>query len=95
VKIKGMCSACGRDFMAEQVVEAGGRCPWCGTPFQPDYAVTLVETLRDAENAGAKLERAFEVLAELAPGFTLDERSVTGGLAASISRLGRRLVRHG
>jgi hypothetical protein len=92
VKIKGTCSACGREFLAEQVVDAGGSCPWCGLAFQPDYAATLVELLRDAEASGTKTERALELLSDLNPRFTLDESSVVGELRRTTQRLGTRLI---
>jgi len=95
VKIKGMCGECHREFWAEQVIAGGGACPWCGAPFQPDYAVTLVDALRDAEEAGTRLERALEIVADLHPGFTLDESSVSGAARASVGRTGRNLVQQG
>ena len=45
MKIRGTCKRDGRDFMVEQVIASGGACPWDGEPFQPDYAVTLVNAL--------------------------------------------------
>lgn len=95
MKIRGTCGGCGRDFLAEQVVAAGGACPWCGAPFNPDYAATLVDTLRDAEEAGTKLESALDALADLDPSFTLAEGSVTGDVRGSLARLGRNAVRQG
>lgn len=92
MKIKGTCTSCRRTFMAEQVVASGGACPWCGIAFNADYAVTLVDMLREAEVAGSKLERAIDALADLAPRFTLDESSVTGELKRDVGRLGRPLV---
>jgi len=64
VKIKGTCKRCGRDIFAEQIIAAGGACPWDGEPFQSDYAVTLVNALREAEEAGSKLEQTLEQVAE-------------------------------
>jgi hypothetical protein len=95
VKIKGTCTRCERDFMTEQVVAGGGSCPWCGSPAQPDYAATLVDALRDAEEAGSRLQRALEAVADLDPALRLDEGSVTGPLKASLARIGRNLVRQG
>jgi hypothetical protein len=76
VKIKGTCRHCGRDFLVEQVLESGGTCPWDGRPFQENYAVVLVDALRDAETAGNTLENALEKLADLQPDFVLDAESV-------------------
>jgi hypothetical protein len=95
VKIKGTCKRDGREFLVEQVISGGGRCPWDGEPFEPDYAVTLIEALRDAEVAGARLEAALEVLADLHPAFSLDESSVLGSIRLQLDKLGRNLVARG
>ena len=71
MKIKGTCKRDGREFMVEQAVASGGECPWDGEPFQSDYAVTLVNALREAEEAGSKLEQALDQVADLRPEFTL------------------------
>lgn len=95
MKIKGTCKRDGRDFMAEQVVDGGGACPWDGEPFRPDYAVTLVNALREAEEAGTKLEEALEQVADLSPDFTLDAGSVLASMQRSIDRLKQNLVKQG
>jgi hypothetical protein len=95
VKIKGTCRRDGRDFMAEQVIAGGGECPWDGEPFQADYAVTLVNALRDAEEAGTKLEQALEQIADLNPEFSLDVESVLGSVRSSLGRIGQNLVKQG
>jgi hypothetical protein len=95
VKIKGTCKRCGRDLMVEQVIDAGGACPWDGEPFNGDYAVTLVDALRDAVRAGSELERAIETVAALRPEFTLDAESVLGKLRADITGLQQNLIRQG
>jgi hypothetical protein len=95
VKIKGTCRRDGREFLAEQVIASGGACPWDGEPFNADYAVTLVDALRDAEAAGGALELAMETLADLAPAFTLDRESIFRDLRASLDRLERNVVRRG
>jgi hypothetical protein len=95
VKIKGTCKRDGRDFMVEQVIDGGGACPWDGEPFQADYAVTLVNALRDAEEAGNKLERALEQVADLRPEFTLQAGTVLGSLRTSIERLEQNLIAQG
>jgi hypothetical protein len=92
VKIKGTCTSCGRGFMADQVIASGGACPWCGIPFNADYAVTLVDMLREAQEAGSRIERAIDGIANVGPRFTLDESSVTGELKRDLGRLGRPLV---
>jgi hypothetical protein len=89
VKIKGTCRRCGREFLAEEVVANGGRCPWDGKPLQPDYAVVLVDALRDAAAAGGTLENALEKLADLEPDLVLDVDSVIAGLRGHLERLER------
>jgi len=87
VKIKGTCHFCGRTFLAEQVIENGGRCPYDGKPLQPDYASVMVDALRDAERAGTEFEHALETLADLNPALDLDEESVLGKAQAQVARL--------
>lgn len=93
MKIKGTCKRDGREFFAEQVVDLGGGCPWDGQPFNADYAVVLVESLREAERLGTRLERALERIASLHPAFTLNEESVLGELKEQLGRFHRDLVR--
>ena len=95
MKIKGTCKRDGREFLVEQVIGAGGECPWDGQPFNADYAVTLVDALREAEAAGSVLERALETLADLRPAFTLDETSLLGEIKVSLARLRQNLVTQG
>jgi hypothetical protein len=92
VKIKGTCKRDGREFLAEQVIEIGGECPWDGEPFQADYAVTLVNALRDAEEAGSMLEEALTRLADIRPALTLDPDSVLGEVRVQLTRLEQDLV---
>ena len=95
MKIRGTCDSCGRDFLVEQVIDSGGECPWDGTPFAPDYAVTLVDALRDAEAAGSRLQRALETVADLHPRFRLHPSSVVADITASLERLSTNLIRQG
>lgn len=95
MKIKGTCKRDGRGFLVEQVIDAGGECPWDGQPFNADYAVVLVDALRDAEAAGSALERALETIADLGPAFTLDESTVLGEIKVSLARLRQNLVTQG
>jgi hypothetical protein len=95
VKIKGIDKRSGREFLVEQVIDGGGASPWDGRPYSADYAVTLVNALRDAEDAGSKLEEALEQIADLTPGFTIDQSSVLGPLTRQMSRLDQNLVQHG
>jgi hypothetical protein len=95
VKIKGTCKRDGREFLVEQVVAAGGKCPWDGEPFNADYAVVLVNALRAAEEAGSRLEQALEQVAALRPDLTLDVDSVLGGPRTHLAKLERNLVQQG
>ena len=89
MKIKGTCRRCGREFLVEETVANGGRCPWDGKPFQPDYAAVLVDSLRDAEAAGGTMENALEKIADLAPEFVLDVESVLAEFRGHLERLER------
>jgi hypothetical protein len=95
MKIKGMCKRDGREFMVEQVIAAGGECPWDGEPFNADYAATLVDALERAEVAGSALEEALGTIADLNPEFTLLSDSVIKAIGEQLARLDRRLVRRG
>jgi hypothetical protein len=95
VRIKGTCKRCGREFLAEQVIESGGRCPWDGQPFSADYALGLVDALRSAQEAGTKLEHALEAIADIHPEFTLDGATVTADLSTQIARLKQNLITQG
>jgi hypothetical protein len=87
VKIKGICHHDGRTFLAEQVIENGGLCPWDQKPLQPDYAAVLVDALRDAERAGTEFEEALERIADINPSFDIDRGSVLAAAEASVARL--------
>ena len=89
MKIKGTCRRCGRDFLVEQVLQNGGVCPWDGKSFQTDYAVVLVEALRDAENAGNTLENALEKIADLEPEFVLHADTILDEQRGHLERLER------
>jgi len=68
-------------------VENGGRCPWDGEPFQADYAATLVEALREADEAGNQLEESLDRIADLHPALVLDKESILASLRANLERL--------
>jgi hypothetical protein len=95
MKIKGTCKRCGREFFFEQAITNGGRCPWDGEPFNADYAVVLIEAMRDAEEAGTRLEQAIEDIAAMRPAFTVDASSVLGKTQAAIAALGKNLITQG
>ena len=89
MKIKGTCLHCGREFLAEQVIAGGGRCPWDGRPLQTDYAAVLVDSLIQAEAAGNTLENALEKVADLEPDLVLDPASVLTTIREHLERLER------
>ena len=89
MKIKGTCRHCGRDVLAEQVIENGGRCPWDGKSLQADYAAVLVGSLIQAESAGNTLENALEKIADVEPALVLDQASVLATIRAHLERLER------
>jgi hypothetical protein len=95
VKIKGTCKRCDREFLVDQVIENGGRCPWDGQPFSADYAIVLIDSLRAAQDSGTTLENAMEAVADIHPEFTLDGASVVGKVTTQISRLQENLIRQG
>ena len=87
MKIKGSSTRTGREFLIDQVIDAGGDDPWDGRPLQPDYAATLVEALKAAEMAGQQLEEALERVADLEPAFVFQKESILGPLRDSMDRL--------
>ncbi|HEX6230702.1 MAG TPA: hypothetical protein VF029_03215 [Actinomycetota bacterium] len=89
MKIKGTCRRCGREFLVDQVIGNGGTCPWDGKPFQADYAVVLVDALRDAQDAGSTLENALEKIADLEPEFVLDMSTILDQIREHVERLER------
>lgn len=95
MKIKGIDKRSGRDFLVEQVIDGGGTSPWDGRPYSADYAVTLVNALRDAEEAGSKLEEALEQIADIRPAFSIDQESVLAPLRGHLARLQQGLVQQG
>lgn len=95
MKITGTCKRDGRGFMLDQVIEAGGACPWDGEPFENDYAVVLVESLRDAQVHAGRLLESLEKVAALRPALTLGADSIIGPIRAQLSLLEQNLVAQG
>ena len=94
MKIRGTCTSCGREFLPEQVIDAGGHCPWCGKAFNRDYTALLVQALRQADQAGDALEAALKDMAsidELA--MDVDEESVLEPLRDALRAVRRRRAR--
>jgi PHP family Zn ribbon phosphoesterase len=78
MKIKGTCVRCGREFLAQQVIEAHGHCPWCGQAFNRDYTAVLTQALQEAEEAGNRLQNALQQIAGLELAMELDDETVLG-----------------
>jgi transposase len=90
VRIRGTCTNCGREFLPEQVIDAGGHCPWCGKAFNRDYTALLVQALREAGRAGDVLEDALRDIAsidELA--MDIDEESILEPLRDALASIRR------
>jgi hypothetical protein len=92
VKIEATCKTCRRDVTGDQMIQGGGECPWCGTPFSPDYAVTFVDAVREVQEAGTELERAITALADVGPAISIAEASVLGELRRQLARMERPAV---
>jgi DNA-directed RNA polymerase subunit RPC12/RpoP len=93
MKIKGTCSNCGREFLASQVVEGDGHCPWCGKAFNKDYTAVLATALREAERHGDAFQAALEQISDMEPAMALDEESVIGPLRDAVRTARRRRAR--
>ncbi len=94
MKIRGTCANCGREFLPEQVVAAGGHCPWCGKAFNRDYTAMLVQHLERADRAGDALQDSLDQIAgidDLAMEF--DEESVLEPLREALRAIKRRRAR--
>jgi hypothetical protein len=93
MKIKGTCGHCGREFLAGQVVEGHGHCPWCGKAFNRDYTAVLANSLREAEAAGDLFQAALEQIGGMNLAMELDEESVLGPLRDALRAARRRRAR--
>jgi hypothetical protein len=94
VRIKGTCANCGREFVPELVVQAGGHCPWCGKAFNRDYTSLLVQALRQAGRAGDVLEDALQDIASIEElAMDIDEESILEPLRAALRDIRRRRTR--
>ena len=93
MKIKGTCGNCRRELLADQIIESGGHCPWCGQAFTRDYTANLVTALKEARAAGDVLEQALEQAADMDPALELDAESILRPLRESLESLHRRRAR--
>ncbi|MGH2692561.1 MAG: hypothetical protein ACRDHM_08680 [Actinomycetota bacterium] len=94
MKIKGTCQNCGREVLVQQIVDAGGHCPWCGIAFNKDYTSMIVKALQQAEESGERFHGALEQVADIEDlGLTLDPESVVGPLREALRTMRRRRSR--
>jgi hypothetical protein len=93
MKIKGTCSRDEREFLASQVVEAHGHCPWDGQPFNKDYTAVLANALQEAERHGNAFQAALEQISGMELAMELDEESVLGPLRDALRAAQRRRAR--
>lgn len=94
MRIKGTCLNCGRDVLVQQIVDAGGHCPWCGRAFHRDYTSILVRALVQAEEAGDRFQDALEQVADIEGlGLSLDTESMIGPVREALSSMRRRRAR--
>jgi transposase-like protein len=94
VRIRGTCANCGREFLPDQVIEAGGHCPWCGKAFNRDYTSLLVQALRQADEAGNLLEDALRDIASIEElAMVIDDESVLEPLREALRAIRRRRAR--
>jgi hypothetical protein len=90
VRIKGTCLNCGREVLVQQIVDAGGHCPWCGIAFNKDYTSMIVKALVQAEEAGDRFQDALEALAEIEGlGLSLDVESIVGSIRDALRTMRR------
>lgn len=93
MKIKGTCGNCGKDFLAEQVVDGHGHCPWCGRAFTRDYTANLMKAMQAADVAGDVFVDALQEIADLQPAFELDESEVVEPILEALRAQRRRHAR--
>ncbi|HEV8572506.1 MAG TPA: hypothetical protein VGR49_05605 [Actinomycetota bacterium] len=90
MKIKGTCARCGREFLAQQVIQSHGHCPWCGQAFNRDYTANLAQALQQAEVAGNRLQDALQQIAGLELAMELDDETVLGPIRNELRAARRR-----
>lgn len=90
MKIKGTCARCGRDFLAQQVIESHGHCPWCGQPFNRDYTANLAQALQQAEVAGNRLQDALQQIAGMELAMELDDETILEPIRTELRAARRR-----
>lgn len=94
MRLKGTCLNCGRDVLVQQIVDAGGHCPWCGIAFNKDYTAIVVRELVRAEATGDQFQDALEQIAEIEGlRLSIDPESVVEPLRDPLRAMRRRRSR--
>ena len=88
MKLKGTCTRCGREFLAEEVVQRHGHCPNCGRAFNGDYTAHLAQALQRVEGAANALHDALEDLASMELTMDIDEGSIVQPVAEAVRKTG-------
>lgn len=78
MKIEARCRTCMREFPIDVILsgDPGGRCPFCGTPLDADYSMSLVKALAGLQRAGSALEASLETVRDVGGNLELDAHSV-------------------
>ena len=85
MKIKGTCLNCGREVLVQQIVDAGGHCPWCSIAFNRDYTSMLVKGLVRAEESGNQFQDVLEQVGDIEGlGLALDTESIVAPLREAL-----------
>ena len=94
MNIKGTCLNCGREVLVQQIVEAGGHCPWCGIAFSKDYTSMIVRALVQADESGDRFQDALEQIGNVEDlRLSLDAEGVVEPLREALRTMRRRRAR--
>ncbi len=93
MKIKGTCLRCGREFLAEEVVQAHGHCPRCGRAFNGDYTALLAQALQRAEIVGTALQEALEEIGGMELAMEMDEAEILQPITDALRSARRKRAR--
>jgi hypothetical protein len=77
--------------LVQQIVDAGGHCPWCGKAFNRDYTSMLVKGLQRAEESGNQFQDALEQVGDLEGlALSLDAESIISPLREALREMRKR-----
>ena len=94
MKIKGTCLNCGREVLVQQIVDAGGHCPWCSIAFNRDYTSMLVKGLVRAEETGNQFQDVLEQVGDIEGlGLALDTESIVAPLREALRSMRKHRTR--